>query len=341
MKQIRPEQEQKPGKRQSRQKTIHLLPYLLLGGIVLAVLLIVIHLLIWNHGRSTSYDAENVGTDFDTEELDQVFFVDEENLSGQDTDGELQVLFLGNEVLTDGKEGHRIPDLIEAKLQQQVADNETVVVRNAAVAGSRIAPKAASFDAKYPYDLVSFFYTANYIVNNDFSFFERYGADLGSEEKAAVEQAAAALRETDFTKLDMMVVMYDAEDYISGTPVFNPGNDYDAITYCGALRAGVAAIKEQYPQIRFVFMSPTFCFIEDGSGTLDSSDRVDIGNGDLTTYLIKAIDVCQAEGMSIIDNYSGTVSEENADTYLSDGKKRLTDVAREQIVAHFMRVLFP
>ncbi|MBQ9512638.1 MAG: hypothetical protein IJR58_05550 [Lachnospiraceae bacterium] len=310
---------------------------LLLLGIMLAILIIVVMLLVWNRGRETGFDINEVSTEFDTEELDQVFYVPEEDLATSQaaTDVKLNILFLGNDALSDGDENARIPDYVASYLKEH--SDEEVHVSNAAVAGSRIAAKSAQYDAMYPYDLVSFFYTASYIASGDFSFMERYATDTGS---ATASSAAQVLKETDFSALDMIVVMYDATDYLNGTPVFNPGNAYDQITYCGALKSGIMAIKERYPHIRFVFMFPTFCYIEDADGNLGNSDIVDIGNGDLTTYLIKAIDVCQEEGVSIIDNYSGTVNEDNADEYLTDNV-HLTDTARKHIAAHLLRVVFP
>lgn len=322
--------------RRRARRNVKLAGRIALLGILLALLVILILLIRWNIGTKSGFDAEEIGTEYETEELDQVFYVTEEDLatSNAATDGQTHILFLGNELFSDGEAGHRIPDLIgEALREQEGAD---VFMHNASVPGSRIAPKSAEYNALYPYDLASFFYMAGYIARDDYTFLDRYAADSGDERALS---AAETIREVVFEQLDAIVIGYDAIDYLNGAPVFNPDNDYDAMTYCGALKTGISVIRERYPHIRFVFLSPTYCYIYDEDGNLNSSDIVDIGNGDLTTYLIKAIDVCQADGITVIDNYSGTVDADNADTML-ENNIHLTDAAREHVAEHFMRVVY-
>lgn len=323
--------------KRDQNRNVRLAGRIALLGILLSVLIILILLIRWNIGTRTGFDAEEVSTEYETEELDQVFYVAEEDLAAAPaaTDDELHILFLGNELLSDGEEGRRIPDLIGEALKEQ--HGEEAFLHNAAVPGARIAPRSAEYNALYPYDLASFFYMAGYIARDDVSFLDRYAQDAGDDR---ARSAAQTMHEVVFENLDMIVIGYDAIDYLNGAPVFNPGNDYDPVTYCGALKTGISVIKERYPHIRFVFLFPTFCYIYDEDGNRGSSDMVDIGNGDLTTYLIKAIDVCQSEGVSIIDNYSGTVGEDNAGTMLEDNI-HLTDAARKHIAAHVMRVIFP
>ena len=321
------------------QGKTHLAGRIILFAILAAVLLILFLLLRWNKGTKTGFDADNINTEYETEELDQVFYVTDEDLATVATayDGELRILFLGNDMLSDGEAGKRIPDLIGTALAQHEGIEDEVKVFNAAVPATRVAPKTAEYNALYPYDLASFLYVAGYIARDDYAFLDRYATDSGDP---VAREAVETLTNLAFEQLDMIVIGYDAIDYLMGTPVFNPGNDYDPVAYCGALKAGINVIHERYPHIRFVFLSPTYCYISDEDGDLNSSDIVDIGNGDLTTYLIKAIDVCQSEGVSIIDNYSGTVDADNADKMLTDNI-HLTDKAREHIAAHFMRVIYP
>lgn len=305
--------------------------------ILLAILLIIILLIRWNMGTRTGFDADEVSTEYETEELDQIFYVSEEDLADSTvaTDGEEHILFLGNDLFADGEEGRRLPDLIGEAVKEQ--HGPKTFVYNAAVPGTQITPRSVEYNALYPQDLAGFFYMAGYIARDDYAFLDRYAADAQDAQALA---AAETIKGIEFQHLDMIVIGYDASDYLNGSSVFNPGNDYDPVTYCGALKTGISVIHERYPHIRFVFLSPTFCYIYDADGNLESSDRADIGNGDLTTYLIKAIDVCQSEGVSIIDNYSGTVSEDNAEEMLTNNI-HLTDAAREHVAAHFMRVIYP
>ena len=106
------------------------------------------------------------------------------------------------------------------------------------------------------------------------------------------------------------------------------------MTYTGALRLGIRRIHEAYPFIRIVFMSPTYTRVEQ-NGTLENGDTTNIGNGEMSTYWLKAVDVCVAEQVSFIDNYYGSINGTNYEQFMTDGV-HLNNAGRTAIAKHFV-----
>ncbi|WP_292145609.1 hypothetical protein, partial [Butyrivibrio sp.] len=136
------------------------------------------------------------------------------------------------------------------------------------------------------------------------------------------------------------VIFYNAQDYLNLRVGMNPDNDSDPVTFSGALNAGIKLIQEKYPFIRIVCMSFPMCYAYDSSGQLVSGDRYDFGNGKLTTYLQFMIDVSGATGVSFVDNYYGTIHEDNSSTWLLDNVHVNAD-CNAYMADHFVRVIYP
>ena len=87
-------------------------------------------------------------------------------------------------------------------------------------------------------------------------------------------------------------------------------------------------------------MSFPMCYAYDNSGALVSGDRFDFGNGRLTTYLQFMIDVSGATGVSFVDNYYGTIHEDNSSSWLLDNIHVNAD-CNAFMADHFIRVIYP
>ena len=65
-------------------------------------------------------------------------------------------------------------------------------------------------------------------------------------------------------------------------------------------------------------MSPTYAQYMDGDGNLHNGTRKDLGNGTLNHYLVKEAEAVMDCGVSFIDNYYGTINEDNYEEYMID-----------------------
>jgi lysophospholipase L1-like esterase len=112
--------------------------------------------------------------------------------------------------------------------------------------------------------------------------------------------------------------MYDASDYLDGRNMYNDDNPTDITCFTGNLEAGIELIKETYPNMRIIVMSPTYAYaVVDGQYV--SSDKYTFGEMDvLSTYAIKECASSSEQGVTFVDNLYGTITEDNADKYLID-----------------------
>lgn len=160
-------------------------------------------------------------------------------------------------------------------------------------------------------DIFNLFYVSYAISIGDFSSLETVAS--AHTEDSAYQQSVDALKNTDFSKVDVIAIMYDGTDYINGMAMQNPDVPDELTTYVGSLSNSFKLLQDKYPYIRIVFMSPYYAEY-DGV----SSRTTDLGNGTIVNYFQWAYDTCGSSSVSFLDNYYGSVNENNYKDYLSD-----------------------
>lgn len=304
------------------------------GWVHLIVLLIIValiafgafKLLKWNKGRDLE-QVELDASEYEVERLDQIFLLPAEKREGHEDDGKETILVLGNDAITY--------DMSDEGICSQIAQQTGAEVINGGFAGSTMA-LAHPEGEEDVMDRFSFYNTAKDITTGNCNDLLDAAWALGDQ---TMQQHAQSLIDLDMNTVDTLVIYYDAADYINLRPGMNPGNNQDPMTYMGALSSGIKKIQEKYPFIRIVCMSFTFCYAYDSDGVLKNGDRVDFGNGKLTTYLQHMIDTCGETGVSFVDNYYGTIDEGNSAEYLLDNIHVNKD-ANKLIAAHFAEVIY-
>ncbi|WP_029323112.1 SGNH/GDSL hydrolase family protein [Butyrivibrio sp. AE3004] len=297
-----------------------------LGLIVVLFAYGAFRLIKWNKGK-TLEKVEIDQSEYEVELLDQIFLLPSEKKEGHEDDGKETVLVLGNDSVTY--------DLTDDSVCSLIAKNTGADVINAGFAGSTIALGSPEGEGD-AMDRLSFYNIAKAITNDNRNDVLDATWILG---ETTMQQHAQALVDLDMNTVDTLVIYYDASDYIKLRPGMNPNDKLDPMTYMGALDAGIKMIQEKYPFIRIVCMSFTFCYAYDSDGVLKNGDRVDFGNGKLTTYLQHMIDVCGDTGVSFIDNYYGTIDEGNSSEYLLDNI-HVNKEAGRHIAEHFANAIY-
>jgi len=298
-----------------------------IGVIILVIAFSVFKLLRWNMGTAETEGV--VEGDFEVEVLDQIFLMPEDKKALHEDDGKETILFLGNDVLTYYND--------ENGFVQQIEKNLGATCINAGFPVSTVALRNANYDESYALDAFSFYNVAGSIVDGDFSRMEKAATSF---EDYTYDQHTETLKSLDMNTVDTLVIFYDAQDYISLRFGMNPNDDSDPITYSGALFAGITKLQEKYPFIRIVCMSFPMCYAYDKSGALVSGDRFDFGNGRLTTYLQFMIDVSGATGVSFVDNYYGTIHEDNSSDWMLDNI-HVNAACNEHMAKHFISAIYP
>lgn len=297
--------------------------------IVFAVILIVmlIRLFIWNRGRQSDYDPNDVTDEFDVELLDYVQPLDPEALKGREDDGITTVLALGNDPLADDRSGSGLAALMEKETG--------AVIYNCAFPGSTISMKNEEFEGIYPLDGLSLYWVAAAICNQNFELMDVLAQQLNN---SAVNEALDTVKSVNMEKVDALVIFYDLQDYMNGRIVYDENNPKNLITVYGALNATVQLIQETYPYIRIFVLSPTYGTFTPENGQAVDADRDDLGNGTLTDYINWQLEVSRSNGVTFIDTYYGAVNMEDTDC-LTDGF-HLNEKGRQQVARRFADV-FP
>ena len=314
------------GKRKSGGINIHAI---LLGAIVLIACFSAYRLYKWNKGVPSDYDPNYQTTDFDIEAMDSIIPLAPDKLEGHEDDGVTTILCLGDDPFS--------LNLGEGGLAEQIAAKTGATVYNGSFTGTTMAAQFAAYNNGYILDAFSFSYVAQSLASGDFDLMKT-AATYSYDE--SFPKTTAMLESLDMNSIDIICIMYDASDYINKRPCDDPNAPNSIITYTGALRAGVEAIQEAYPHIRIVVMSHTFCHTINEEGNFENGDRIDLGHGTLSHYLQKELDAANDCGISLIDNFYGSINEDNYLDYMTD-YIHFNDAGRELLARRFVECIFP
>lgn len=302
---------------------------ILIAAIVLIVAFSAFRLYKWNKGVPSDYDPNEQTTAFDIEVMDSIIPLAPDKREGYEDDGVTTILCLGDDPfsLNQGEHG----------LAEQIAAKTGAVVYNGSFTGTTMAMLNPTYQNWYYLDAFSFASVAQSLASGNFDDMRDAAAYSYDE---AVPKTTEMLAALDMNSVDYLCVMYDASDYINMRPCDDPNAPYDVITYTGALRAGVKAIQDAYPHIRIVVMSHTFCHHVNEEGVFENGDRIDLGHGTLSHYLQKELDATMDCGVSFIDNFYGSVNEDNYLNYMTD-YIHFNDAGRELLADRFVQCIFP
>lgn len=302
---------------------------ILLAAIVLIIGFSAFRLYQWNKGEQIEYDPDQQTTEFDVEVLDFIIPLAQDKLEGHADDGVTTILCLGNDPfsLDQGENG----------LAEQIANKTGATVYNGSFTGTTMAPASATFSEGDMMDAFSFLYVATSLAHGDFQLMKTASSYSSDENFPVTTEMLSGL---DMNTVDIICIMYDASDYINKRPCDDPNEPFNPITYTGALRTGVKAIQEAYPHIRIVVMSHTFCHTINEEGNFENGDRVDLGHGTISHYLQKERDAATDCGVSFIDNFYGSVNEDNYLEYMTD-YIHFNDAGRELLATRFAECIFP
>ncbi len=306
---------------------IHLI---LLAAIVLVIGFSALRLYLWDKGgERIEYDPNEQTTEFDVEVLDSIMPLAPDKREGFADDGVTTILCLGNDPfsLEQGPGG----------LAEQIAQKTGATVYNGSFTGTTMAPASATFGEGDMMDAFSFLYVATSLAHGDFALMKTASSYSNDENFPVTTDMLASL---DMNSVDILCIMYDASDYINKRPCDDPNEPLNPITYTGALRTGINAIQEAYPHIRIVVMSHTFCHTINAEGNFENADLVDLGHGTISHYLQKERDASLDCGVSFIDNFYGSVNEDNYLDYMTD-YIHFNDAGRELLASRFAECIFP
>ncbi len=317
---ISTEEPKKPGFRVN----LHMI---LIVAILLIAVISVYRLNKWNKGVILDDNTDVDTSQFDIETLDMIIPLNSSALEGREDDGVTTILCLGNNPFTD--------DRGDTGLASQISQKTNSVVYDCAFPDSSAACKYSVYNPEYTKDHFNFYYVVECFRNNEFNAITSIASD---EDDGRYAETVEVMKTVDMDAVDIIIVMYDSTDYNMGTPSDNPANPYDVTAFTGGLRATLDNIKNTWPYIRIFVMSPTYAQGIDEEGNLHNGTTTDWGNGTLNHYLVKEVDAVMDCGVSIIDNYYGTINEDNYKKYMKD-HMRYNKAGRELLAERIADVI--
>lgn len=245
----------------------------------------------------------------------------------QKSDG-LNIVLFGNSPFSDDRDSK---DGIASMLREKLGGN----VYNFSIAGSYLAAEQPNVDPEVqPWDALSLYWlaleTTDLEVGDYFSDAIKALGPSVPEGKTIQKE----LSELDFDTVDVIVIMYDATDYLLGRNLdVNEGYE-DIQVFAEVFAASLDILQSQHPNTRIIVMSPTYAFSDqkDADGNYISSDIYIYNEKPLSIYAITEYMKCYERGITFIDNIYGTITEDNAKDYLTDnlhlnieGRKKVVD----------------
>ena len=299
---------------------------------VIAIVFVVIayKLYKWNKGIPSDYDPNYQTTEFDVEVLDVIIPLAPDKLEGHKDDGTTTILCLGDDPFAQDRDE-------ETGLANQIAALSGATVYNGSFTGSTISAAYQNYNDGYWMDAFSLSYLANALCTGDFSMI--MNAAYYSYDPAFVP-TVEMLEGLDMNTVDILCIMYDGIDYVEKRPSDDPNDPNSIVAYTGALRSAITSIQDTYPFIRIVVMSHTFCHSINDEGNFENGDRTDLGHGTLSHYLRKELDVTGDCGVSLIDNFYGSVNEDNYLDYMTD-YIHFNDEGRRLLAQRFVDCILP
>lgn len=312
-------------KKAGSQIILHLI---LLAAILLIAIISVYRLYKWNQGTPLDTDTDDIDTSqFDIETLDMIIPMDASLLEGREDDGVTTILCLGNNPFADDRDS--------TGLAAQIASKTNSTVYDCAFPDSSAACKYPVYNPEYTKDHFNLYYVVECFRNNEFTAISSIAND---EPDPRYTETVEVMKTVDMDKVDVIVIMYDSTDYLMGTPSDNPDNPYDVTAFTGGLRITIDNIKNTWPYIRIFVMSPTYGRYMDENGELHNGTTTDLGNGTLNHYLVKESEVAMDCGISFIDNYFGTINEDNYEEYMTD-HIHYNDAGREKLAERIAEII--
>lgn len=265
--------------------------------------------------------------------LDQFLPLIDENGKIVPTEDPENIVVFGNAPFADDRDS-------EDNLANLIAKATGANVYNCSVSNSYLAAQWPFFDAdKKPMDAYCFYWLATLGINGaNEGYYINAAKVLGEDTPPEAQEVFDTLTALDFNTVDVVAIMYDASDYLMGHEMYDDLNSTNITQFTGNLEAGIELFQMNYPHIRIIVMSPTYAYAIDENGEYVSSDIHRYTQDVLSTYVLKQCESCANRQVSFVDNLYGTITEDNAQNYLTDHLHLNTD-GRKLVAERFMDAL--
>lgn len=300
----------------------------------LVFLILVILFLIWGLNKfltygnrvKSQYDPNASNEGFDIEVLDNMkpIYASPEDMPPDD--GIRTILFLGNSPLSDDKYS---PD----GLANMIGDMTGAKIYDCSIPGSMQSVHSIELEAtEYPMDAFSLYWLSLLATGDRLVIQDNALKVMGNSAPIEAYDAYDTLTSLDFNDVDVICIMYDGTDYLEGQKLIDNDKPEDITTFYGAMNSSLALLQAKYPHIRYIVMSPAYCYAIDENGEYYNSDFAKVDGTPYSEYCVMMERAAYINYASFVDNIYGTINEYNAEEYLRDnihlnleGRKKMAE----------------
>ena len=195
----------------------------------------------------------------------------------------------------------------------------SVPVYNGAFGGTTMTCRETETRAAVTTDTLSMAKLSEAVAQQDF-----YVQNAGITRSSAMEyfpESVYGFQYIDFDDVEILVIEHGVNDYLTGVPLDNGQDPYDVYTFGGALRYTLETLQNQYPDMRIILVTPTYCWFLYEKLTCEEKN---LGQGFLKDYVDLEKEIAALYQVEVVDNYyeSGIGAEERFEDweiYTQDG----------------------
>ena len=126
------------------------------------------------------------------------------------------------------------------------------------------------------------------------------------------------LKAIDWTKVEYITLFYGTNDWTGQVTLDNPDNPKDTSTYLGSFRYGYEKLVTQYPNIKFIVITPMYRFVTDDPAW--DTETKQFNGKYIYDFGDALIEVCKGYHIPYIDMYRESgVNAYNRTNYIADG----------------------
>lgn len=247
----------------------------------------------------------------DGSETKESSVVETEQENNVDNDRRLQLVFLGDSIFDNSRDGTGVPYLTAVQLEANLY--------NLAIAGT-----SASIEDGEEWNVEN--WTSRSLCGVVYAMAGRIPTDIfeGTNAKAVLDDP-----DVDFSKTDYFIVEYGLNDYFRGVSRTEGEFANDPRTYAGALRFAINNLRGIAPDATIILCSPHYSRFFDGDWMVGDGNVTDNGNGTLFDYKGTCEAVAGDTNSLFLDTYLGIgIDGYTAEEYLEDGV-HLTKAGRQ------------
>lgn len=159
----------------------------------------------------------------------------------------IDIVIMGDSIYGLNRDETSIAAKLERLLDKRVC--------NGALGGTCMGRLEENRGASYVKDAFSMVSLSKSIASGDFRIQEN--TEITENGTEYFQETIAALKEIDFSKIEILMISQCVNDYHVGEVIYGE-NTEDEYTYAGALRSTLGMLKNAYPDLRIIILTPPF-----------------------------------------------------------------------------------